>query len=151
MEYRFLLVAALLSVSTSFASVDLKSAATYAVLAGSTVASTGLNVLNGNVGLHPGTAVTGFPPGLIKEGFSQHIGDFHVMQAKMDLIEAIRATSLLSTGAIFLGGTIDIGGNTMYPGLYVITTTLGVLIGDLTLNAQGDSSATFIFKMVLFL
>jgi hypothetical protein len=145
MQYRFILCAVLLGIVDS---VDLKSAATFAVLAGSTVANTGPTVLNGNVGLHPGTAVTGFPPGLIEAGFSKHIGDFKVIQAKMDLVEAIRATSLLTTGAIFLGGTIDIGGKTMYPGLYIITTTLGVLVRDLTLNAQGDSSATFIFKMV---
>jgi hypothetical protein len=71
------------------------------------------------------------------------------LQAKEDLSAAMLMVSQLTTGAVWIGGTVDIGGITMYPGLYTVTTTLGILAGDLTLDAQGDSSATFIFKMVI--
>ena len=158
--------------ATSSHVVSLNSAATYAILAGSTVANTGLTILNGDVGLYPGTAATGFPPGLISQGYALHIADTRVsqypsmysllsflvwvlmnsptqaVQAKVDLAEAMLRVSQLTTGAVWIGGTVDIGGITMYPGLYTVTTTLGILTGDLTLDAQKNSSATFIFKMV---
>jgi hypothetical protein len=57
----------LLVISTfakSDSSVNLGTAGSYAVLAGSTVTNTGSSVLTGNLGVWPGTAVTGFfPPG----------------------------------------------------------------------------------------
>ena len=134
--------------TTATIAVDLKTAASYAIMAGSTIANTGLTVVNGDLGLFPGTAVTGFPPGLVSQGFSQHIANIQAHQAKTDLIAAMLATSLLTTGVVWIGDTIDVGGTTMYPGIYSITTTLGVLIGDLTLDANGDTNALFIFKMV---
>jgi len=131
-----------------FAGVDLRSASTYAVLAGSTIANTGLTLLRGNIGVSPGTAVTGFPPGRISAEFASHIVDSDVTQAKIDLSAAMLATSLLQKDVIWIGGTVDIGGIIMFPGVYDINTTLGILTGDLTLDAQGDFDATFIFKMV---
>jgi hypothetical protein len=51
--------------ANSDTSVNLGTAGSYAVLAGSTVTNTGSSVLTGNLGVWPGTAVTGFPPGIV--------------------------------------------------------------------------------------
>ena len=65
----------------------LGSADRYAVLAGSTVTNTGLTVLSGDLGVWPGSAITGFPPGIVTNG-SIHAGDPSAMQAQADLTVA---------------------------------------------------------------
>ena len=53
----------------------------YAVLAGSTVTSTGPTIVSGDLGLSPGTSVTGFPPGLMNGGV-QNVANAAAVQAK---------------------------------------------------------------------
>jgi hypothetical protein len=127
--------------------IDLKSAGLYAVLGGSTVANTGLSVIGGNVGLSPGTAISGFPVGEIKVGFDKYTNT-QALQAKADLSAAMLQTFSFGSSALSLGGTVDVGGRTLFKGVYSATTTLGVLSGDLILDGQGDETATFIFIMV---
>src|SRR5580693_1552105 len=55
----------MLALSAHAGSVNLGTAGSYAVLAGSTVTSSGSSVLIGNLGVSPGCAVTGFPPGSV--------------------------------------------------------------------------------------
>ena len=75
-------------------SVNLATAGSYAVLAGSTVTNTGSSVLTGNLGVWPGTAVTGFPPGLVTSG-TIHAADAAAAQAQSDLaIAYIAANSI---------------------------------------------------------
>jgi hypothetical protein len=69
------------------ANVDLATASSYAVLAGSTITNTGPSVVAGDIGLSPGTAVTGFPPGVQSSG-SKHISDGPAATAKSDLTAA---------------------------------------------------------------
>ena len=54
--------------------LDLGAAQSFAVLAGSTVTNTGATIVDGNLGVEPGLAVTGFPPGLVSGG-TIHRGD----------------------------------------------------------------------------
>src|SRR3990170_4392185 len=66
--------------------VPLGTAASYSVLAGSAVTNTGATTPQGDLGVSPGTAVSGFPPGLV--GGVQHIADGPALQAQNDLTTA---------------------------------------------------------------
>src|SRR4051812_43670227 len=67
--------------------VSLGTTASYAVLAGTTVTNTGPTLVNGNLGLSPGSSVTGFPPGLVTGGV-QNVANAPAVQAKSDLVTA---------------------------------------------------------------
>jgi len=125
------------------APVPLGSADTFAVLAGSTVTSTGGTTVNGDLGLSPGTAVTGFPPGVVNGAI--HAGDAIAAQAQLDLTSAYNDAAGRTVGAITVAG--NLGGQTLTPGLYKSTSSLEISSGDLTLDAQGDANAVFIFQM----
>ncbi len=122
------------------APVGLGTDGTFAVLAGSAVTNTGPSVLNGDLGITPGTAISGFPPGTVNG--SVHAGDAVAGQAQTDLTTAYndaagRTPALAVTG--------DLGGLTLTPGVYNSGSSLG-LTGQLTLDAQGDPNAVFIFQ-----
>ena len=131
-------------VTTAQQTIELGSTSAFAVLAGSTVSSTGPSVLNGDLGVSPGTAVTGFPPGIVNgdtfTGAASAAG-----QAKADLTTAFNEAANRSTGSVSLPG--DLSGLTLYPGLYTNSTSVMVSAGAVTLDAQGDSNAVFLFKM----
>ncbi len=65
-------------------SVGLGTATSFAVLGGSTVTNTGASVISGDVGVSPGSAVTGFPPGVVTNG-TIHRADAVAAQAQADL------------------------------------------------------------------
>jgi hypothetical protein len=71
------------SAQAAAVTVPLGTAHSYAVLAGSTVTNTGPSVIDGNLGVSPGSAVTGFPPGLVHGTI--HKADAAADQAKADL------------------------------------------------------------------
>jgi len=115
----------------------------FTVLAGSTVANTGFTTVNGDLGLSPGSAVTGFPPGIITG--AQHVSDSAANQAQLDLTVAYNDAAGRTVGAISVAG--NLGGLTLPPGLYKSTSSLEISSGDLTLDAQGDAHAVFIFQI----
>ena len=123
--------------------VDLGSAGNFAVLGASTVTNTGLTVINGDLGLWPGTAVTGFyPPGTVNG--TMHVGDPAAQQAQASLAIAYNDAAGRTVGVVGVAG--DLGGQTLAPGLYKSTSTIAIT-GDLTLDAQGDPNAVFIFQV----
>jgi len=121
--------------------VDLGTASGYAVLAGSTVTSTGPTIVSGDLGLSPGTSVTGFPPGLMNGGV-QNVASPAAVQAKSDLDAAYDEAAAQAPATPVAASTL--GGLTLTPGVY--SGGALDLTGTLTLDAQGDSSAVFVFQ-----
>jgi hypothetical protein len=106
------------------------------------VTNTGPTVINGDLGVYPGLAVTGFPPGIVN-------GTIHVANAFAD-----NAQNDVTTAYIALDQPCDsnltgqdLGGLTLTPGVYCFDSS-AQLTGTLTLDAQGDENAVFIFRMV---
>ena len=129
--------------TASEAPVSLGSSATFAVLAGATVTSTGMTTLAGDLGSGPGTAVEGFPPGTVRG--IVHAGDAVALQAEADLTIAYNDAAGRTTAPITVAG--NIGGQTLAPGLYKSTSSLAISSGDLTLDAQGNGNAVWIFQI----
>jgi hypothetical protein len=120
--------------------VDLGAAAGFGVIGGSTVTSAGVSSINGDLGVSPGTAVTGFPPGALSG--TLHLGDAVATQAHADLAAAYADAVGRSPAAPIDG---DLGGVTLAPGVYAAGAAL-TLAGTLTLDAQGDPGAVFILQ-----
>jgi ketosteroid isomerase-like protein len=127
------------------APVPLASAATFEVLAGSTVTSTGPSIITGgNLGLSPGSAVTGFPPGTLTPPAVMHVTDPTAAQAQLDLTTAYNYIAGLPGGAVLPG---NLSGLTFTPGLYTNSSTVMLTAGNVTLDAQGNANAVFIFQI----
>ena len=123
------------------APVALGAADAFAVIGSSTVTNTGLSTVNGDLGVSPGTAVTGFPPGTISG--TLHAGaDPIADHAHADLATAYAdAAGRTPTGSI----PAELGGLTLTPGVYAYGT-LALAAGTLTLDAQGNPAAVFILQ-----
>src|ERR1700674_375951 len=123
---------------------NLGTAADFAVLGGSTVTNTGPSVLTGNLGVSPGTAITGFPPGIVTPPGATHAANAVAGQAQVDLITAYNALAGSPTTVDLTGQ--NLGGLTLVPGVYNFNSS-AQLTGGLTLNAQGNPNAVFIFNI----
>lgn len=123
--------------------VALRSAANFVVLAGSTVTNTGPTLVTGDLGVSPGTAITGFLPGVVIG--TTHAGTPTSAQAIADLTTAYNDVAGRVLCPLTIAG--NLGGMTLAPGLYKSTSSLGISSGDLTLDAQGDGQAIFLFQM----
>jgi hypothetical protein len=134
------------AVTTVFSDLSLNTASTFAVLGSTTVTNTGFTVLTGDLGLNPGTSVTGFPPGTYSG--TEYIADSIASQAQTDATNAYNAFTAL-TGAIDLSGQVlGTGGTvpTLTPGIYKFSSSAQIT-GTLTLNAQGNPSAQWVFQI----
>jgi hypothetical protein len=118
--------------------VDLGRAESFAVLAGQGVTNTGPTVIEGDVGSFPNTVVGGFPPGLVTNGT---INPSYTPGAKDDLVTAFNDAAG-RTPATPLG--TELGGLTLTHGVYS-SGTFGIT-GTLTLDAEGDPNAVWIFQ-----
>lgn len=139
------LVVPLLQSIAAAQTVNLGTSGNFAVLAGSTVTSTGLTAINGgDVGVSPGTAITGFPPGIVTPPFTTMGNDAQTMQAENDLTTAYNAAAAFTPSQTLTGE--NLGGLTLTPGVYFFSST-AQLTGTLTLNDEGDPNADFIFQI----
>ena len=125
--------------------VTLGTTVNFAALAGSTLTNTGPTIVNnGDIGVSPGTAITGFPPGTVVGGVTHiHANDGPAATAQGDLTTAYLDAAGRQTPIIVAG---DLGGLTLAAGLYKSTSSLGIT-GVLTLNGGGNPNSVFIFQV----
>ena len=138
------MTAFLFAPSPAWAQISLGTSQSFAVLGGSTVTNTGSSVITGNVGVSPGSSITGFPPGIVAGG-SIHAADAVASQAQSDLTTAYNAAAGTPCGVDLTGQDLGSVG-TLTPGVYCFTSSAG-LTGTLTLNFQGNPNALFLFKI----
>lgn len=137
-----LLAAAVFSASAlaAPATVGLGGATSFSVLAGSTVTNTGPTTMFGDLGLSPGSSVTGAPQVLGQT----HVDDAVAIEAKNALTTAFNdAASRPTSGS---AGT-DLAGQTFTAGVRTASSSLLLSSGSVTLDAQGDPNAVFIFQV----
>ena len=120
--------------------VELGAGSTFAVLAGAGITNTGATTLGGDVGSFPTTSITGLGTITLVDGVDRS-GSTVTQQAKTDLVTAYNAASAQSPDPL---GGVELAGLTLEPGVY---DTGGVieLNGNLTLDANGDPDAVFVF------
>jgi hypothetical protein len=124
------------------APVDLGVAETFSVLGGQSVTNTGETTLSGDLGVSPGTSITGFPPGLV--GGTTHQNDAVAAQAQADLTVAYDdAAGRAPTGQAL---PADLVGLTLVGGVYAASGATE-LNGTLTLDGQGDPNTVWIFQI----
>jgi Ice-binding-like len=127
------------------APVNLATASSFVALAGTTVTNTGPSVLNGDLGVAPGTALTGFGLPAVVNG-ATHENDAVAAQAQSDLTNAYTvAAGQPVAPADDLSGT-NLGNRKLGPGAYRYTSE-ALLTGALTLDAEGDPNAQFVFEI----
>ncbi len=140
---RYALCALLLPLTLPSARADLLgTAASFAVLAGSTVTNTGPTTIGGDLGVSPGTAGTGFPPGIVSGTIDE--ADAVAGTAQHDLTTAYNTLAGLPFNENLTGQ--DLGGLTLLPGVYSFSSS-AQLTGTLTLNAQGNNNALWVFEI----
>src|SRR3984885_15475666 len=137
-------VALIASVFLSPRSLCAQNLASFAILGGSAITNTGPSVITGNVGLSPGTAITGFPPGTVVPPSAIFNSDATAIQAQIDLFNFYNNLSA-SPATQDLSGQ-NLGGLTLTPGVYSFSSS-AQLTGSLTLNGLGNPNATFIFNI----
>ena len=123
------------------APVGLGTAGAYSVLGGQTVTNTGPSTLDRDLGVWPGTAITGFPPGTAAG--ATHAGDAVAGQAQSDLVVAYDDAAGRAPTANIAG---DLVGRTLVGGVYKSTGPLA-LGGTLTLDGQGTTGTVWIFQV----
>ncbi len=122
--------------------IGLGTATSFAVLAGSTVTNTGASVIQGDVGVSPGLAVVGFPPGNVVSPSAIFAGA-PVSDPKLDLVTAYNQAHDTPATSI----AAELGGQLLIPGGYFGTAHGPLqLTGELILDGQDNASAVWVFQ-----
>jgi hypothetical protein len=124
--------------------VLLATSANYAVLGASTVTNTGNSVLNGSLGLWPGTSITGFPPGLVVAPATTDVNNAAAMQAQADL-----TTAYVNAAGRPVDETTaaDLANRTLQGGVYAASSHGALsLTGPLVLDGANNSDSVWIFQ-----
>lgn len=129
--------------ATAHAAGLLGSAASFAVLGGSSVTNFGLTAITGDLGVSPGAAVTGFPLGTVTGG-TIHAGDAVAAQAHSDTATAYNTFQGLAFNTDLTGQ--NLGVLTLDPGVYRFISS-AQLTGTLFLNGQGNANSLFVFQI----
>jgi hypothetical protein len=124
---------------------SLGAAESFAILGASTVTNTGPTVVTGDLGLSPGTSITGFPPGIV-------VGTIHQTDTAAANAQAAANTAFnaLAAQSCDFGpfAPTDLAGQTLTPGVYCYSSSVQISSGGiLTLDAQGNSNAVWVFKI----
>jgi len=138
---RILCLALTLLLATA-AHAQLGSAAMFGVLGASAVTNTGNSVIDGDLGVYPGTSITGFPPGIVNGTI--YDGDAVAMQAQADAQAAYTFFTGLASNENLSGQ--NLGGLELTPGVYNFNST-AQLTGDLTINWEGMSNQSVVFQI----
>ena len=115
----------------------------FAVLGASTVTNTGATTIGGNVGVSPGTAITG--AGTISMTGVYHSGiDPVAVAAQNQLTAAIVDLASLGPGTTLPADLSDL---MLFPGVYTVPAGVSNLTGTLILNGNGNANAAWVFLM----
>jgi len=131
------------SLSWAQSAPSLGAAQSFAVLGAATVTNTGPTAITGDLGVSPGKAVTGFPPGTLTGG-AVHAGDATATAAQAAAHTAYRNLVAEPCGTNLTGKTLGTspGAVTLSPGVYCFDSS-AQLTGTLTLNGSG----VYVFKI----
>jgi methionine-rich copper-binding protein CopC len=121
--------------------ISLGAAAPYGILAGAGVTNSGPTIINGSLGTSPTGTLTGAPT----VTGTTDLANPAAAAAKLALTAAFTEAAGRNVNVISLPGNLS--GLTLAPGLYKNATSVLLSVGNLTLDAQGDPNATWIFQM----
>lgn len=150
MKNKFLIPATLVSLAgflpQSQAFPILGTADSFAVLGASTVTSAGTagTILYGDLGVFPGLAITGFPPGIVVNG-TTYAGGAVAQQAQIDALAAYNTLGTNSVTSDLTGQDLGTVG-TLQPGVFNFDTS-AQLTGTLILDGTNNSNARFDFQI----
>lgn len=150
MKYSVTLLAfGLLCFTATYSRADslniLGTASSFSVLGGSAITNTGATVLNGDLGLYPGTSITGFPPGTVNGTIYSNNGV--AMTAQADVLSGFNSLMGMVSTANLTGQ--NLGGLTLTPGVYTYDSAalLSGTTPTLTLDFGGLSDQSIVIQI----